>query len=421
VARASKGDFLLTNWLLGHPLLRALLSKTLFAIVPKNGNFDIGPLKIVRRKIVPISTAVAARSASHYPESDAIHSKVEFFASAQAVESRRVFPALSTWKIRDAVVKPNRRTNIVITKHAGLVAPRSEPGPWRTYWGHSSPVTGGIWGQQGGEFLQLSAKTRFETEPSAIFVGALSPHNWYHWLCQTLPTLYLSRALAIPESVPLVLHAGTFPDNKWRESFDLMDIRREILFIDDDDTLLVDELYWTDAPVDRGPFAQSLQHPVSIHGPAFRDFQNYLLEKVPVSSPGQAKTPKKVMLIRSQGATRPYNQEEIVAIASEYGFVSIALESLSFQAVVNLFRGAERIIGPHGASFANIMFCAPGTKVLQWQAKDSTAVNDYSSLAVCCGLDFRVIPSQQVDGNDGVGGQQWLDPTVARREISALQ
>lgn len=252
-------------------------------------------------------------------------------------------------------------------------------------------------------------------------MGALSPHNWYHWLCQTLPTAYLTRALAIPESVPLVLHAGAFPNNKWRESFDLMDLEREVLFIDDGDTLLVDELYWTDAPVDRGPFAQSLQHPVSIHGPAFRDFQNYLAKKVPIPSPGQAKTPKKIMLTRLQGAARPYNQDEIVAIASDYGFVPIPLESLSFQSVVNLFRGAEKIIGPHGASFANIMFCAPGTKILQWQAEESIAFNDYSTLAVYCGLDFRVIPFQQVVGHDGGGVGHWLDPIVARKEISALQ
>lgn len=392
----------------------------MFAFAPERGSFDLGPLRILRRKVVPISTDLATRVASHYSACAATYSKVEFFASAQKIDSGRQFPSVSTWKVNNAVVKTNRRTNLVITGEAGLVAPRSEQGPWRTYWGHSSPITGGIWGQKGDEFLQLSMKTRQKTVPSAIFVGALSPHNWYHWLCQTLPTLYLTRALAIPESVPLILHSGAFPDDKWRESFELVDANREILLINDEETLLVDELYWTDAPVDRGPFARSLQHPVSFHGPAFRDFRKHLLDKVPASSPGHAKTPKKIMLIRSQGAARPYNQDEIASIASEYGFVPIALENFSFQSVVNLFRGAETIIGPHGASFANIMFCGPGAKVLQWQAEDSTAVNDYSSLAACCDLNFRVIPTQSVDDHGSRSGKQRLNPIVAREEISAL-
>jgi hypothetical protein len=401
-------------------MVRAVLAKTMFALTRRAGFFHLGPLRINRRQVIPISNEHATVVHSHYSASEAIFSKVRFFASASKAGSRREYPALTTWKVGNAIVGADRRTNFVFTGEAALIAPRSESGPWRTYWGHSSPVTGGIWGQQGHEIVQFSWNTMQKNAPTGIFVGTLSPHNWYHWLCQTLPTLFLTRALSIPSTVPLILHSGTFPDDKWRESFDLLDIKREILFIKHNHTLAVNHLYWTDAPTDRGPFAPSLQHPVSIHGPAFRDFQNFLLDQVPALAKSEARTPTRIMLIRSVGATRPYNQDEIVAIAKEYGFVPIALERFSFPALVKLFRGSEKIIGPHGASFANIMFCNPGTRILQWQAENSTGFNDYSSLAVHCGLDFRVLPTQLINGGRNPVGGQWLNPVIARDEISAL-
>ena len=33
---------------------------------------------------------------------------------------------------------------------------------------------------------------------------------------------------------------------------------------------------------------------------------------------------------------------------------------------ITLFQGAEFIIGPHGAGLSNLLFCAPGTKVIEF-------------------------------------------------------
>jgi hypothetical protein len=50
------------------------------------------------------------------------------------------------------------------------------------------------------------------------------------------------------------------------------------------------------------------------------------------------------------------NEEELLKELDEYGFDSYVLEDLSFHEQVDLFSGAEIVVGPHGAGFTNMIF-----------------------------------------------------------------
>ena len=45
-------------------------------------------------------------------------------------------------------------------------------------------------------------------------------------------------------------------------------------------------------------------------------------------------------------------------------------ETISFKNQINLFRNSSIIIGAHGAAFTNIIFCKPGTKIIEIIPKD---------------------------------------------------
>lgn len=68
-------------------------------------------------------------------------------------------------------------------------------------------------------------------------------------------------------------------------------------------------------------------------------------------------TPKNIIISRKNALERRIlNEDEVVRAFADFGFVSIALENLSYIEQVNLFAGAERIIATHGAGIANIIY-----------------------------------------------------------------
>jgi len=65
------------------------------------------------------------------------------------------------------------------------------------------------------------------------------------------------------------------------------------------------------------------------------------------------------------GSRRVLNEAELVRALEVEGFEAFLLEDLTFLDQVRLFRDAEIIVGAHGSGLANLVFCAPGTRVVE--------------------------------------------------------
>ena len=59
------------------------------------------------------------------------------------------------------------------------------------------------------------------------------------------------------------------------------------------------------------------------------------------------------------------NGNEVKNFLINEGFESIILGNLHFRDQIKIFNNAEIIIGLHGAGFANICFCKPGTRIIE--------------------------------------------------------
>ena len=57
-----------------------------------------------------------------------------------------------------------------------------------------------------------------------------------------------------------------------------------------------------------------------------------------------------------------------------FDFVSVNLGEISFSDQVNLFNKADCVVGLHGAGFANIVFCEPGTKIVEFRSPEAGPV-----------------------------------------------
>jgi tetratricopeptide (TPR) repeat protein len=96
---------------------------------------------------------------------------------------------------------------------------------------------------------------------------------------------------------------------------------------------------------------------------------------------------KQRIFISRKQRRRVINEDELVAVLSEFGFKSIAPESLSVAEQISLFATAEVVIGAHGAALTNTVFCSPGTKLIEIFAPDY--VNPcYRKLSSQVGLEY---------------------------------
>lgn len=82
---------------------------------------------------------------------------------------------------------------------------------------------------------------------------------------------------------------------------------------------------------------------------------------------------KKIFIDRSQSQS-PHNQIkniiELKRLLSNFNFFFVKLSNFKFSEQVNLFKNAKIIIGPHDAGFANLVFCKPRTKILEFRQKE---------------------------------------------------
>lgn len=75
---------------------------------------------------------------------------------------------------------------------------------------------------------------------------------------------------------------------------------------------------------------------------------------------------EKIYISREDASWRKVmNEESVLQLLEEKGFKKVVLKNFSVQEQINIFHSAKYIIGSNGAGMSNIIFCKPGTKVIQ--------------------------------------------------------
>jgi capsular polysaccharide biosynthesis protein len=91
-----------------------------------------------------------------------------------------------------------------------------------------------------------------------------------------------------------------------------------------------------------------------------------LLRETFLTDDADTDLPKRLYISRADAAIRRVkNEDELLSRLEPLGFVSVQLAELTVAEQVSLFRQAECIIGHHGAGFANLAFCSPGTAFIE--------------------------------------------------------
>ena len=88
--------------------------------------------------------------------------------------------------------------------------------------------------------------------------------------------------------------------------------------------------------------------------------RKYILAQTP-----PAQGPRKRIYISRSGRRRILNEPEIIELLQVYGFEIIEDTPRSVTEQIRIYQNAEFIIGPHGASFSNILWCQPDTHLFE--------------------------------------------------------
>lgn len=105
--------------------------------------------------------------------------------------------------------------------------------------------------------------------------------------------------------------------------------------------------------------------------------------------PSSAK-PRRLLLSRGRSACRRItNEMELSSGLIPMGFEQIYCEDLALEEQAALFQSAEIIVAPHGAGLTNLIFCNPGTRVLEiFPASHLRERTHYWSLSGALGLNY---------------------------------
>lgn len=110
------------------------------------------------------------------------------------------------------------------------------------------------------------------------------------------------------------------------------------------------------------------------------------------------------------------NEAQIIALLQQHQFEIISCSTLSVVEQQQLFSQAAVVIAPHGAALTNLLWCAPGTKILEF-VPEGHHNPGFRDLATLGKLDYAVLQSSRVAPQ---GEELWLDLQPLQRYLQQL-
>lgn len=198
-----------------------------------------------------------------------------------------------------------------------------------------------------------------------IFLSGLFSWNYYHFTFQIIPKLQWIEKIA-PE-VPLLVDGKAEDIPSFASLLRICNVQnRPIVVLEENIQYSVEELYLVSLQTILVPnYKVGVTPPVV--GCYYRpSVLRYLRDRVITCGDYSSNYPKRIFLGRKNvtSGRRPFNEEECIACAKDFGFEVVYPELMRFEQQVALFNNAECIIGGSGAAFTNLIYCNNNVKVV---------------------------------------------------------
>lgn len=222
-----------------------------------------------------------------------------------------------------------------------------------------------------------------------IHATCRSHRNYFHWMFDVVARIVELTQYVEFRKLPLLVPA------------DITDLQREILsklafegsvMLQPSNDVLVEKLLFASYVQDTKPHAMAYTPPKR----ALCAMRKSFLREGPRLNAG-----RRVFISRSDARSRlVVNEAAILESLMPFGFERVILSGMPFDDQVRLFESAECVVGPHGAGFVNLIFCSPGTRVLELFTP-SFIHRAYYCLTSTMGLQYYYLVGESV-GEDMV-------------------
>jgi len=144
---------------------------------------------------------------------------------------------------------------------------------------------------------------------------------------------------------------------------------------------------------------------IFVHPKTMDYVKNKLIKNFPQKM-SQEHFSRKIFVSRKDGAYRfILNEDEIFALFEPLGFVRYELSKMTIEEQISLFQNAEIVVGEHGAGLVNLLFCKPGTVVIElFQALIETCM---WWLSLVNNLEYHPVKLLDIDLSYSLNWQQF--------------
>ncbi len=188
----------------------------------------------------------------------------------------------------------------------------------------------------------------------ALLLAAYAGRGFYHWMYDVLPRLQVFRdANMTLESVDHVL-VNHYVSSFHMDTLSKLGVpRSKIRQLENAEHFEAEELIVPSLPGNTG------QVPLWVCEFLRREF---------LSSKDKSQAPanKRIYISRTKAGHRQLeNNDEIIKVLERFDFQIVHLEDIPISEQAHLMAEADVVVSPHGAGLGNIVFCRPGTKVIE--------------------------------------------------------
>lgn len=223
--------------------------------------------------------------------------------------------------------------------------------------------------------IALAAHNLPETihlQGNIAFVSAYCGHNYFHWMVEVIPRLHLVLASGLPIDKIVVNKFGHKYEDETLAMFDIPEHQKMLgCFRHVEADILIVPSRTLSIPKWACDFLKDLvlKHP--------------LLEE-----DNRCNYSSKIYISRANAYIRKViNEQELMDILKPLGFEVVDLENMSVKEQALCLHRAEVVISPHGAGLTNLVFCEPGTKVIEL-FPPGASFPCYWNMSEICELDY---------------------------------
>lgn len=249
-------------------------------------------------------------------------------------------------------------------------------------------------------FSELKLPKIRNIRDSIVILSDTSDRNYFHWLFDALPKLYLLKAAGILLDEISYIGVVSGHSSFRKETLDILGINsNKIIELRQYPHIKAQKLIVPSFPGKSG-------NPPAWSCAFLRD--QFLPYAIAPATPRS----RRVYISRNDAKYRHVtNEAEIIEILKDLSFQIIELQFFSVAEQIALFLNAEVIIAPHGAGLANLVFCQPGTQVIELLAPGYVNVC-YWALSQQVSIDYYYLIGE---GNPPVNP---LDIYESRKDIT---